>query len=275
MKIAHVQLVIVLILTFQSNFSLGQGEKIEPANLRVFYNLTWQEDSLNPYHLQDEKMVLLIGDQYSMFLPYGAYFRDSVRRTTPNFDMQAFFQSNISRMPFHFFRIKKNFNTGQITTSDRLISGGFFYNENMNDIRWQLTNETSQIKGYRVQKATTNFGGRTWEAWFTETIPFRDGPYKFSGLPGLILKVRDTRGHYIFEIVSINTTNENIYFRNLSNLTETNKRQFFELRRKFSQDAANMIRASGVPLHQDQIDNLRIVEENMRRRNNPIELSAD
>ena len=274
MKIAHVQLIIVLILTLQSNFSLGQGVKIEPAKLRVFYNLTWQEDSLNPYHLRDEKMVLLIGNQHSLFISSGVYSGDSLSRT-PSFTIELFAQKLPQMATAYLFRILKNFNTGQITTIDRLISGRFFYNENMNDIRWKLTDETSQIKGYRVQKATTNFGGRKWEAWFAETIPFRDGPYKFSGLPGLILKVQDTRGHYIFEIESIHTTNENIYFKNLSNIPETTKRQFLEIQRKFSQDAVNMIRASGVPLHQDQIDNMYRVEERMRRRNNPIELSAD
>ena len=274
MKIAHVQLVIVLILTLQSNFSYGIN-KIEPAKLKVIYNLTWQEDSLNPYHLRDEKMVLLVGNQHSLFISSGTYFRDSLNRT-PNFTIEFFVQSNFQQSrTHHFFRILKNFNTSQITTIDRLFTGRLFYIENMNDIRWKLTSEMSQIKGYSVQKATTNFGGRTWEAWFTEAIPFKDGPYKFSGLPGLILKVQDTRGHYVFEIVSIQTTNQNIYFMDLSNIVQTTKAQFLEIQRKLSQDAANMIRASGVPLHQDQIDNLERAAQNMRRDNNPIELTAD
>ncbi|MEJ7664771.1 MAG: GLPGLI family protein [Hymenobacter sp.] len=41
------------------------------------------------------------------------------------------------------------------------------------------------------------------EAWFTREVPVGDGPYKFYGLPGLIVKVRDTRGHYDFELTQL------------------------------------------------------------------------
>jgi hypothetical protein len=56
---------------------------------------------------------------------------------------------------------------------------------------------------YPCQKATATFKGRNYEAWFTQSIPFSDGPYKFSGLPGLILEIRDTQGHYVFQCVGI------------------------------------------------------------------------
>ncbi len=46
-------------------------------------------------------------------------------------------------------------------------------------------------------------GGRLWEAWFSPDLPFSEGPYKFSGLPGLIMKVKDARGHYEFTINSL------------------------------------------------------------------------
>ena len=275
MKTIFIQFVILLIFALQSNFVLGQlFIDLEPAKLKVIYNLTWQQDSLNPFRLREEKMVLLLGNQYSSFLSYGSYFIDSIVKVHPNMDIITFRQFNAPRSA-HQFRVKKNFLEGQIITTDRVFSDVFVYTEPMSKINWKITGETSQIKGYRVQKATTHYGGRTWEAWFTEAIPFNDGPYKFSGLPGLILKVQDARGHYIFEIESIHTTNEKVYFRQLSSTIQTTKAQFLEIRKRFSQEAANMIRASGVPLHQDQIDNLERAAQNMRRDNNPIELTAD
>ncbi|MCW3170379.1 GLPGLI family protein [Chryseobacterium sp. 09-1422] len=60
------------------------------------------------------------------------------------------------------------------------------------DLKWNLSNEFDEILNYKVQKATTEFGGRTWVAWFAKDIPIQDGPYKFHGLPGLILKIEDT-----------------------------------------------------------------------------------
>ncbi|RQP08197.1 MAG: GLPGLI family protein [Chryseobacterium sp.] len=69
-------------------------------------------------------------------------------------------------------------------------------------INWQLSPETQKIGDYTAQKATTSFGGREWVAWFTTELPFPDGPYKFHGLPGLIVKSEDTTGSHIMTLVA-------------------------------------------------------------------------
>ena len=56
-------------------------------------------------------------------------------------------------------------------------------------IKWDITNESKQILDYVCYKAHTNFRGRTYTAWFTNQIPILSGPWKFSGLPGLILEI--------------------------------------------------------------------------------------
>jgi GLPGLI family protein len=61
-------------------------------------------------------------------------------------------------------------------------------------INWTLTDDYSYVLGYRCQKATCKFRGRSFEAFFTSEIPYNDGPYKFDGLPGLILKVKSVDG---------------------------------------------------------------------------------
>lgn len=40
-------------------------------------------------------------------------------------------------------------------------------------LNWELINETKNISGYTCSKATTNFRGRKYTAWFTTDIPFR------------------------------------------------------------------------------------------------------
>ncbi|RTZ46750.1 GLPGLI family protein [Chryseobacterium arthrosphaerae] len=66
---------------------------------------------------------------------------------------------------------------------------------------WQLTNENKKVKDLTLQKATTQYGGRNWTAWFSKEIPFQDGPYKFHGLPGLIVELYDDKNNYKFELV--------------------------------------------------------------------------
>lgn len=65
---------------------------------------------------------------------------------------------------------------------------------------WVLLPETDSVGGYLCQKAETEYKGRNYEAWFCPEIPIDAGPYKFRGLPGLILKVEDETGDYAWEL---------------------------------------------------------------------------
>lgn len=75
--------------------------------------------------------------------------------------------------------------------------------ENLPKMIWKLTNDSKTIKNYTCKKATTTFRGRTYEVWYTEKIPISIGPWKFNGLPGLILSVQDKEGIYKWEVKSI------------------------------------------------------------------------
>ena len=68
---------------------------------------------------------------------------------------------------------------------------------------WKIFPETLKIDSWKCQKATTNFAGRNWTAWFSAEIPLQDGPYKFHGLPGLIVKIEDDTKSHTFELKSI------------------------------------------------------------------------
>ena len=73
--------------------------------------------------------------------------------------------------------------------------------------KWSLHPEVQTILGYRCQRATCHWRGRNFEAWFTTDIPVKQGPWRFNGLPGLILKVYDTEHFYTFEAVSVKKSN--------------------------------------------------------------------
>lgn len=55
----------------------------------------------------------------------------------------------------------------------------------------------------------TEIFGRKWTAWFTAEIPIQDGPYKFHGLPGLIVKIEDEAKSHSFELKGISKYIEN------------------------------------------------------------------
>ncbi len=69
--------------------------------------------------------------------------------------------------------------------------------------RWKIEKEFAEINNMKCQKAVTDYKGRSWEAWFSKDYPVSDGPYKFSGLPGLVVSVKDTGGQHIFNLIQI------------------------------------------------------------------------
>lgn len=81
-----------------------------------------------------------------------------------------------------------------------LLNDYFKYTSN-DKIDWQLSSDTKKVGQYNLQKATTNFGGRKWTAWFNNEIPMNEGPYKFRGLPGLIFEMADSQNQFIFKLI--------------------------------------------------------------------------
>lgn len=74
---------------------------------------------------------------------------------------------------------------------------------------WILLDEKKLISGFPVNKATTLFRGRQYTAWYTPDIPLPYGPWKFNGLPGLILEVYDEENIFYLAAKKINIENNN------------------------------------------------------------------
>lgn len=68
---------------------------------------------------------------------------------------------------------------------------------------WVITDSISNINGYDCQLATCSYHGREWQAWFSTELPWHDGPWKLSGLPGLIVSASDAQGFYQFNLKDI------------------------------------------------------------------------
>lgn len=80
------------------------------------------------------------------------------------------------------------FTHGRISTRDK--TEGLF--------NWQLCEGERDVCGYLCKKATTTFRGRTWTVWYAPSLPYSDGPWKFCGLPGLVLEANEAEGKIAF-----------------------------------------------------------------------------
>ncbi len=85
------------------------------------------------------------------------------------------------------------------------------YNEPFQEMRWEVVaDSTKTILGYECLMARTAYHGRDWTAWFAPEIPIHDGPWKFAGLPGLILKATEAQGMHSFTANGIEATEQEI-----------------------------------------------------------------
>jgi GLPGLI family protein len=70
-------------------------------------------------------------------------------------------------------------------------------------VKWKITENYKTILGYKTQQATGSFRGRNYSAYFCPELPYRTGPFKFDGLPGLILEVVSDDAEVKIEALSI------------------------------------------------------------------------
>lgn len=86
-----------------------------------------------------------------------------------------------------------------MTITDFLLGQYYLYGDSLNAQEWNMENDsTKMVLGHECQKATCCFRGRQWTAWFALDVPVSDGPWKFCGLPGLIMEVYDRGKQYYF-----------------------------------------------------------------------------
>lgn len=97
--------------------------------------------------------------------------------------------------------VTKDYMDNKTYLHERLFSDQYKIVED-EKITWKILPDTQTITGYKAQKATTTFGGRQWTAWFAADLPLPDGPYKFNGLPGLIVKIDDASQTHGFTLVA-------------------------------------------------------------------------
>ena len=172
---------------------------------RFFYELTFKpkKDSTKT---EKEGVILDITNEKSLYRDFLAVSQDSILKiTVEKMQKSGIFQdmSKVIRQPKFSHKIYKSYPTMKVQYIDAVLNGGrplyLSYSEEIK-ISWKIENEKKKIGEYEAQKATTEFGGRKWTAWFAESIPYPDGPYKFSGLPGLIVKIEDAEKNYSWEL---------------------------------------------------------------------------
>ncbi|QDW26160.1 GLPGLI family protein [Pedobacter sp. KBS0701] len=99
--------------------------------------------------------------------------------------------------------VYKDFNEKKLVTADYLGAKTKLIMDTLLNFKWTITREKKKIMKFNCTKAQVQFRGRNYIAWFTEDIPIQNGPWKFCGLPGLIVKVDDSMSIFSWELTGI------------------------------------------------------------------------
>ena len=104
--------------------------------------------------------------------------------------------------------VLKDFDKYVSTTFDEAGMGECgYYDEPFSEIDWVIAEDSAKtILDYQCIMATADYHGRKWTVWFTPEIPIQDGPWKFCGLPGLIMEASELSGQHSFTITGIETS---------------------------------------------------------------------
>lgn len=271
----------LMVISISSFGQTVSNEIYNKINISCVYRLTYRQDSLDA-KTQTETMQLLIANDLSEFRSKNLFKRDSAQKeiarrdnatSMSNMEISASVNSMLQLPNAKFsYIIYKIPGKKQLVTYDNIMNVNYKYEENFNAFKWIISQEKSNILGYTCLKATTSFAGRTYEAWFTKEIPVSDGPYKFSGLPGLIVKVYDSKKDYVFELTGLSQTQQNHTVQLPNNLAiPTTKSEFFSASRTSQETAVDRAAQYGVSFtNPDQIR--AKIRERLKRQNNPIEL---
>lgn len=263
---------------------------------RFFYELTYKPNK-DSVKLEKEMMTLDIDQNKSVYQSYELIALDSLgnvmmTESMKNGNMPDTKTLERKKQTKFVHRIFKNYPIQEITYKDQILMDYYSYRENPNLI-WKISDEKQKIGIYNTQKATTDFGGRKWTAWFTTEVPFQDRPYKFYGLPGLIVKIEDNEKNYSWELKGnrkIDHIKDTLYMEGfikqsgLSSSKEITKEKFLEKYEQYKKDPLASMKQlfSQLPAGVELPDNSSITEkmreaekkmkEELAKNNNSIEI---
>lgn len=216
------------------------------SGYRLEYTMAYLRDTTEGVYRYEDTQLLVVGDQ-SLFQTVSHAVSDSIK----------YHELDPARrkMPTeHKYSILKDIGEGRVRHYEEFLHDHevFYYDDELlTSNNWYLSTDTMTINGRLCQKAEVEFGNRHWTAWFDPSIGISDGPYKFGGLPGLIVRVSDVKSDgkesWIFELAKIEQISKlkiDLAYLHLANELES-KLVFFKTKKETLDNAIQIRRASG------------------------------
>ena len=182
--------------------SVPDSKSLATDNMEFIYDFFYSVDTVSNSIDTRDKMMLQISPEMSKFSSYTNMNVDSLINTMSPDEIVANAEKLVNGIPMI---ILKDYAAGKFTHSEKICLDWFKYEEPAPEFEWELVDSVTTVLGYECKGARCSFRGREWMVYYCEEIPVMDGPWKFHGLPGLIMAARDANKEYAFECISINS----------------------------------------------------------------------
>ena len=200
--------------------STAKGQHTEPLLLKVTYNFTYLYDKVNNTHPLETEVTLRVGKINSKFnnarleTPQPATKENKLNN--PNISAKTVTVAGAPVASVISKEINKEIiyqapGENHIVKIDNLGFQAYKIEIPFPQINWKVEQDTISLGGFTCQKATGMFGGRVYIAWFAPELPFKYGPWKLCGLPGLILEAADTANEVVFKFKELIKPKETEY----------------------------------------------------------------
>lgn len=250
------------------NISLSYGQILKEEyhfSKEIVYKFTYYPDSTALDKPVEMNMSLLLNKTESLFQPTKRYSDDSLMHALLNTgnERRAYVKTmgTIHVIPATNYQIFKS--DDAILTKEAIDGQRYRFTNNLNlyidnprNMNWIISSDTMTIHSIFCQKATLAHEGRQWEAWFAPEIPINNGPYKFQGLPGLIIEISDSQRYFAFELLSLSDIDKFVYttLRKDENLIITTKNEFYKQRKHFRINMYSLAIATGIKPNEEVKD---------------------
>jgi GLPGLI family protein len=187
----------------------AEAQKPDTAWLMVHYKYTYVMDTNNRAHPYTENMVLFVGKSASVYRSYDGLVADQqfkkayaeAAASSPDGRPRINRRGVGSRTQyFQYPGDQKLFTKDYVMVNAYLIEGP------IPAINWTISGDTATFGGLHCQKATGHFRGRDYLVWFCPDLPVHSGPWKLSGLPGVIVDARDSKNEVVFAFNGVEKT---------------------------------------------------------------------
>lgn len=248
--------IIIFLFILVSGFCYSQNEYLCDYRIEYFVDVVTDTSELKFY--ENWNYVLIRKENKSRFYESNKHFNDSmsVQFVFPPDDasdkeqqraLDEFMKSSTEwrKRTFLGYKVEKDFLTGNTRSNSFKILPPTHLDVDQSTLKWYLTGNTDSLYGLNTLEAIIEYGGREWTAWYCPDIPISDGPYVFSGLPGLIIKIEDESGWYNFRISNFALGPVKCYWGDyfLHDLSQSISREEYY---KVAYDAQNNPKLSGV-----------------------------